>query len=240
MTRFFWLRGDAAATAHFNGNFDATHKWRLPGVKCHTCGVTWGGAGHEYPRVDLSQLSEMAKFVRPWPVPVAEFERLREWVRPLAPVGAELPPGTHFGPLEGFASGKFGPFAWQGSSLLLVRRDALERLQAEGVRGLEACLTALRFRQKNPPELLELQVEPHGRLHPDCIPPDEPPPCPTCGRYGLTRPDEPILDAASMPPERDLFRVGNFATMVIGTERFMEAVCRLELDGITFRELPAR
>jgi hypothetical protein len=34
--------------------------------------------------------------------------------------------------------------------------------------------------------------------------------------------------------------VGNFATMLIGTERFMDAVRRLELDGLTFHELPAR
>jgi len=37
-----------------------------------------------------------------------------------------------------------------------------------------------------------------------------------------------------------LFRVGNFATMLVCTELFMEAVRRLELDGITFLELPAR
>jgi uncharacterized double-CXXCG motif protein len=116
----------------------------------------------------------------------------------------------------------------------------MERLQAEGVRGLHGCRTELRFRQKNPPQLLELQLEPHGRLHPDCLPPDLPPPCATCGRLGLTRPDAPILDAASLPMHLDLFRVGNFATMIIGTERFMDAVRRLELDGITFRELPIR
>jgi len=34
--------------------------------------------------------------------------------------------------------------------------------------------------------------------------------------------------------------VGNFATMIVGTERFMEAVRRLDLDGLTFRELPTR
>ncbi|MFY1826851.1 hypothetical protein ACN47A_13105 [Myxococcus fulvus] len=32
----------------------------------------------------------------------------------------------------------------------------------------------------------------------------------------------------------------NFATMVIGTERFRDSVLRLELDGLTFRELPTR
>jgi hypothetical protein len=34
--------------------------------------------------------------------------------------------------------------------------------------------------------------------------------------------------------------VGNFATMLIGTEHFMDALRRLALDGITFCELPMR
>jgi uncharacterized double-CXXCG motif protein len=240
MTRFFWLLEDETATASFSGSFDASHKWSLPGVKCTGCGVTWGDWGHDYPSVNLAQLPEQAKFVKPWPVPVEELSRLRELVRPLMPAGAELPPGTGFGPLEGSASGKFGPFTWQGSSLLLVSRETVERLQAEGVRGLLGCRAELRFRQKNPPELLELQLEPHGRLHPACIPPDVPPPCATCGRHAFRRPEDPILHAASLPTDLDLFRVGNFATMIIGTERFMEAVRSLALTGIAFRELPTR
>jgi uncharacterized double-CXXCG motif protein len=142
--------------------------------------------------------------------------------------------------LEGRASGKFRPFTSQGNILWVVRRDALERLLAEGVRGLLGFQMALRFRQKDPPELLELQIEPHGRLHRDCLPLDLPPPCATCGRLAARLPEEPILDAASLPADLDLFRVGNFATMIIGTERFKEAVRRLGLDGITFRELPTR
>jgi uncharacterized double-CXXCG motif protein len=189
--------------------------------------------------VDLSQLPESGEFEKARPEPFIEFSRLRELVRPLAPPDVELPPGTGFGPLMGRASGKLAAFEWL-TAVLLVRRDAMEHLQAEGVRGLLGCGTALRFRQKNPPELLELQIEPRGRLHPDCIPPEVAPPCATCGRFALTRPDEPILDAASLPTDRDLFRVGNFATMLIGTERFIEAVRRLELDGLIFRELPTR
>jgi len=240
MTRFYWLRQDRAATARYSGDFNAAHTWGLPGVECSGCGATWAEAGHEYPGVDLSQLPARREFETARPEPFAEFARLRELVRPLAPPNAELPPGTTLGPLVGTAHGNFGPFTWLGSSLLLVRREALERLQAEGVRGLLGCRTELRFRKKDPPELLELQIEPHGRLHPDCIPPDHPPPCSTCGRLGLRLPEQPILDAASLPTELDLFRVGNFATMIIGTERFMDAVRRLELDGIAFRELPTR
>ncbi len=239
MNRYFWVDEDDAVAEKYGGEVHGAHKWSLPGARCHTCGATWGSAGHNYPYVDLSQLPERREFEKARPEPFSEFDRLRMLVRPLTPPNAVLPPGTGFGPLVGTAFGKLPTFAWI-IELLLVHREALERLQSEGLRGLRACPTALRFRQKNPPELLELQVEPHGRLHRDCIPPDVPPPCATCGRYGFRRPDEPILDLSSLPTDLDLFRVGNFATMVIGTERFMEAVRRLELDGITFRELPTR
>jgi uncharacterized double-CXXCG motif protein len=240
MSRFFWMREDRAAAEKYGGNINAWHKQLLPGVHCHMCGATWGDTSHQYPCVDLSQFPERGEFEKARPEPFAEFARLRELVRPLAPPNAELPPGTGFGPLVGHASGELGPITWVWGQKLLMRREVVERLRAEGVKGLLACPTALRFRQKSPPELLELQMEPYGRLHPDCIPPDAPPRCTTCGRYGLTRPDEPILDAASLPKDRDLFRLGNFATMLIGTERFMDAVRHLALDGILFRELPTR
>lgn|SRR5215217_1107731 len=239
MTRFFWLREDRTETT-FDGEFDAAHKWGLPGVSCPTCGATWSGVGHNYPCVDLSLLPENDEFLKARRESFSEFARLRELVRPLAPLRATLPPGTNFGPLVGRAFGEFGPFTWLGDAMLLMRRDTLEQLQDAGVRGLLGGRTELRFRKKNPPELLEPQLEPLGQLHPDCIPSDTPPPCTTCGRHGFSRPDEPILDAASLPQELDLFRVGNFATMLIGTERFMDAVQRLGLVGMTFRELPTR
>ncbi|WP_163997120.1 double-CXXCG motif protein [Pyxidicoccus caerfyrddinensis] len=241
MARFFeLLQDEAVVRERYSGEFDAAHKWGLPGANCHTCGAIWGVAGHQYPAVDLSQLPERKEFEEARPEPFSEFARLRELVRPLAPPNSWLPPGTTFGPLVGRAFGKFGPFTSQGNITWLVLREALERLQAEGVRGLVGCRTELRFRTKTPPDVLELQIEPWGRLHPDCIPPDVPPPCPTCGRHGFRLPDEPILDTASLPTELDLFRVGNFSTVIVGTERFMETVRRLELDGITFRELPTR
>jgi uncharacterized double-CXXCG motif protein len=207
---------------------------------CHACGATWSSSGHSYPCVDLSDLPERREFEKARPEPFVEFARLRELVRPLAPANAELPPGTDLGPLVGRASGKFSAFVWVSGLLLLVRREVLEILQAEGLRGLLGCRTELRFRQKDAPELLDLQLEPRGRLHPDCIPPNVPPPCQTCGRFALTRPDQPILDVRSLPTGVDLFRVGNFATMVIGTERFMNTVQRMGMDGLTFRELPTR
>ncbi|NVJ14490.1 double-CXXCG motif protein [Myxococcus sp. AM010] len=239
MNRFFWMREDRAVADTYGGEAHGSHKWGLPGASCSACGATWSGAGHYLPSVDLSQLPEHRAFEKARPEPFPEFVRLRELVRPLVAPDSQLPPGTGFGPLVGTAFGKLPAFAWI-IDVLLVHREAVERLQAEELRGIHPCPTALRFRQKRPPELLELQVQPRGRLHPACVPLDVPPPCPTCGRHAFRRPDEPILDTASLPPELDLFRVSNFATMVIGTERFVDAVRRLNLDGITFRELPTR
>ncbi|HYO59620.1 double-CXXCG motif protein [Archangium sp.] len=57
-------------------------------------------------------------------------------------------------------------------------------LEAEGLRGLKGCPTALRFRQRNSPELLEMELLSVGRLHPDCLPPNRKPSCLRCGRQG--------------------------------------------------------
>jgi uncharacterized double-CXXCG motif protein len=122
----------------------------------------------------------------------------------------------------------------------LARREAVDALQQAGVQGLKGCKPELRFRQKkNPPELLVLQLEPHGLLHPDCLPP-RPPPCSRCGRDGSQLPENLLLDQASLPTHTDVFRLANFSTVLVGSERLKEAVQRLGLDGILFLDLPLR
>jgi uncharacterized double-CXXCG motif protein len=140
----------------------------------------------------------------------------------------------------GTATGTFTPLFFYFVDKPVIHREALERLQAEGLRALTAFPTELRFRQKNHPDLLELQILPQGRLHLDCLPPDRPPKCLKCGRNGFRRPDDLILDAASLPENVDLFRLTDFESTFICTERFVDAVRRLELDGVVFRELPVR
>jgi uncharacterized double-CXXCG motif protein len=240
MTRFFWVEEDIEVATKYGGEAHGSPRWVLPGLmQCPTCGETWSDVGHHFPGVDLSELPQRREFERARPEPFPEFVRLRELVRPWVPVGEMLPPGAGFGPLVGTVSGRFPAFAWI-IEVLLARAAVLEQLQSQGVKNLQGHATALRARRNSAEDLLELQVPPRGRLHIDCFPPDEPPPCPTCERLGLSRPDEPILEAASLPTDIDLFRVGNFATMVIGTERFKDAVEQLGLDGLTFRELPIR
>jgi uncharacterized double-CXXCG motif protein len=205
------------------------------------CDAIWSSLGDCYPLVDLSHLPEQGKYSARLEKDYAEFERLREQVRPLVPAGVPLWPGTKFGPLVGPAQGEFGPLLLQNPWTLLMRREALEQVQTAGVRGLKGCRTQLRFRRKSPPELLELELLPRGRLHSDCLPKDRPAPCPKCGRRGWRLPEHPMLEAASLPEDLDLFRVGDFTTVLVGTERFVETVRHLGFEqDILFRELPLR
>ncbi|WP_224370553.1 SitI6 family double-CXXCG motif immunity protein [Hyalangium versicolor] len=220
-------------------------QWGLPGVRCPVCHAIWSIAGDDYPSVDLTHLPpvEQEKYSARCEEDYAEFERLREQVRSLVPPGVHLWPGTGFGPMTGSARGTFGPLVLAHSWTLLMQREPLERLQAKGLRGLKGCRAQLRFRKKNPPELLELEVLPRGRVHPDCLPPERPVPCPKCERIAWTRPAESelILDASTLPQNLDLFRLEDFLTTLIASERFVQAVRTLGYEqDISFRELPVR
>jgi uncharacterized double-CXXCG motif protein len=145
-----------------------------------------------------------------------------------------------FGPLSGKGSGHFGQLFVFFSSSLLVRRAALERLRAEGLRGLEeACPPLVRFAGKSPPDLLDVQLRFGGQPHLDCVSPKSKPPCPACGYTDTRYLSPPILDAATLPGNLDVFRLSKEFSL-IATERFVEALARLELDGVKCRELEAR
>lgn len=227
--------------SRYTGYYHDEHKWGLPGVCCPTCGHVGGTAGLAYPCVDLSGLPEAPVLEEAWLE--KNFERyvhLRELVRPFVPAGALLKPGATFGPLVGPASGTFSPITVCFDWMMLVWPEALAALQAEGVRGLKGCLTAMRFRQKSRPELLELQIESSGVLHEDCIPPGKAEPCPACYESSFRRPEHSFLKLDSLPSDRDIFRLANFSTMVVVTERFVTAVQRLGIEEVNFRELPVR
>jgi uncharacterized double-CXXCG motif protein len=238
-----FYKADEDTSLGYTGRLEAVNKWCLPGVQpCSTCRAGGGFPWLSYPCVDLSSLPahELKRLSDPWPVPREEFRRLRELVRPLAPSWALLEPGAQLGPCTGKGSGRFGPLFMQDSAALFMRAEALAQLRSAGVRGLQGGPVDVRFRGKSPPELLQLQLELHGLLHPDCLPAEREPPCPECGNPGFDWPKVVILDAASLPTDVDVFRHRQGWATVIVTERFVEAVRRLGLDGVTFQELQTR
>ncbi|QRK08753.1 double-CXXCG motif protein [Archangium violaceum] len=237
--RHFRITEDSSSG--YTGHVDAVHKWLLPGIlTCPGCRTTWGGGSKAYPSVDLTPVVSLADFEEARASPIEEYEKMCELVRLLLPPGALLEPGAGLGPLVGNARGRFGPLVSLDRWWLLVQREALERLQSEGLRGLKGCRTELRFRQRKSPELLELEILPVGRTHPDCLPPERKPPCPRCHRMGLSLPEELLLDASTLPSDRDLFRLEDFSGVIVCTRRFVDACQRLGLDGVAFKPLPSK
>lgn len=235
--KYFTVEEDSSPS--YTGAITGSHKWGLPGIDtCPACGATWGDNSRAYPSVDLTSVASLAEFADPWAVPIEEYERMCELVRPFLPPGALLEPGTNLGPVVGTAIGRFGQLMTSYPSWLLVQREALEKLQAEGLQGLKGCPMQLRFRQRNSPEFFELELLPVGRAHADCLPPDRGPPCPRCGREGLTLPDGLLLDASTLPSHLDVFRLEDFSNVIVCTERFAKACKRLRLDGVVFKPVP--
>ena len=237
--KYFHLRD--VKNPRYSGEYRASHRWGLPGITCPLCHATWSMAGEAWPCVDLSSLPEARELTQArLEENYAEFERLREKVRPLLPEGVPLWPGATFGPMRGFAWGTFGEVVLYNPWVFLIRGEALDQLHAAGLDGIQAAPVQLRFRQREPLDLREVQPVFQGKMHPDCLPSDLAPPCERCARQGLRRPEPLILDAASLPARADVFRLTDFPTVIIGSERFVETVQRLHLSELEFIQLPVR
>jgi len=217
------------------------HKWGLPGIHCDACGATWSAVSLSWPCVDLSGHPDEATLATPHlEEDYNEFLRLRESLLPLVPPGTELKPGTNFGPATGPAEGTtFGVLTMGFPWMMLARPEGLAAMQAEGVRGLKAGLAEFQFKDGSQ-QVLELQIEPCGHVHADCLPSDRPAPCSACGRRGLPLPEPLMLDLRSLPADRDLFRLADFSQVIVATESFAEAIKRLGCQDLAFLELAAQ
>ncbi len=239
--KFFEVLEDT--TTPQKGNIDGVSRWCIPSIECTVCGG-YGGLGESYPTVDLSDLPERALMEEPrslQAVSLEEYRRLCALLRPRVPAGAPLEPGTQLGPVIGKASGHFGDFFFQAPWTLWASRDALEKLQAGGVRNLRGVQGTLRYRGKTPPDLVELELPVRGNLHPSCFPETWQAPCGRCGSNRNGYPAEAaVLNAVTLPEDVDLFRLHEFKTVILASERVVDAVKRLQQGAITFRELPVR
>ncbi len=230
MPHLFRVLPDYAAS---NGEVDGVNKWGLPGVTCPRCGSTWGNVGLTYPAVDLSKLNNEKVFRKAQAVSLEQFVELRGSILPLMPGGWVLLPGTRFGPLIGKARGVFTDFVWVDLWTLLIQSSALDRLRVAGVRTPLGVPPILTFSGGNPPNLLELQIEPHGKMAPAALT-NNAPSCLSCGRNPNGVPEHIVMMASSIPQDQDLFRSRDFTTVILATQKFVETVKTLELGGIIF------
>jgi uncharacterized double-CXXCG motif protein len=201
------------------------------------CGSSPGGLGEAYPSVDLSGWAHRQELAEARQVPIEEYERLRDLVRAQVPFEAPLYPGAEFGPLTGKASGKWSALDLPEPWALVMRAETVAQLRQAGI-ALRASKVDLRFRGKTEVDLRDIEIHCRGQLHDSCFLNGRERPCERCGRQEGSLPEAPILDGRTLPTDLDLFRLTDYTTVIIANERFVDAVTRLELDGVVFKELP--
>ena len=216
-----------------NGEIHGSHRWGLPGVRCPVCHQTWSNTGLEYPSIDLSDLPEEPLFREPRAESLEEFLRLKDLIRSAFPLVKKLRPGTSFGPLVGEVKGEFSGFVWNMPWTLMLTGEALRGLRSKKLFIPIQVPPILKVRGKAP-EIFELEIPPCGKLLNGVYPPEDLRYCYACGRDAATMPPRLIVEYSSIPQETDLFRLSNFTTLILATERFVKAVGDLNIAGAFF------
>lgn len=218
----------------YNDDLVAYYPWHLPGVHCPECDQKWAEVGLSYPLVDLSKspLGKQLKKARNAKLDV--FEMLQDAAKQYVPIGLPLLPGTAFGPLKGKIKGRFGDFVWRQSWDLLIRVEVYQKLAAAELHLPEPVVPILQ--EKVQGQLFHLQIQAHGYLsHRSYVDPDTTI-CPRCKR-DTRKIKKIIMMKESLPTHLDVFRIGDFPTKILVTERFKDAVDQLGLTNILFEKV---
>ncbi len=218
------------------GYIDAGHKWGLPGVDCSACKSIWSTVGLEYPSVDLTGLPDERLYRMPRLEPLEIYLDLRKNIANAFPKLPLLAPGTQFGPSVGKAFGNLDGFVWRAWWTVCLESSALEDLKTSGLCLPRTVRAELKFK-KEEREIFEFDLPLRGALaNPvyDGIQLDY---CTACGRNSATIPDEILIDRDSLPADLDIFRVRNFTTIILVTEKFVDAIKTYDIKGAVFEEV---
>ena len=226
----------------------AFHARNLKGVECPVCGG-WGSAGFEYPSMDISELDGvippafLQESRKNRPMTLDEFAELKQRILPLLGAGRPFEPATQFGPLRGTGSGKFDDFAWLSYDTVLVREPVFSELRDAGF-DLIGVPADIKFRRKQPENLVELELWPTAHLHRSVCPEQ----CEICGRYETMVDLKmlgkasyviplPKLEAATFDGTIPLQRILEWPTILVANEAFAAFIGERGFSGYRLRPL---
>lgn len=232
--RFFEIKEDLNLKKA--GYIDAGHKWGLPGVICPVCKNTWSTVGLEYPTVELTNVVDEELYREPRAEPLNVYEKLKQKIQDAFPRLSLLEPGAEFGPLVGKAIGRLDGFVWRAWWTISLEANALEMLNNYGVTLPNSVKAELKFK-KDVQEVFELELPLLGKLTNGVYDNIQLKHCNACGRHSASKPQEVLIDCSSVPDHVNIFRVSNFRTIILVTERFVDAVTSLNIKGAIFKEV---
>lgn len=222
------------------GHIDAIHKWGLPGVFCPVCNCTWSAVGLEYPSVDLANFTDEKLYRKARSERLDEFLRLRQKIADAFPKLTLLKPGTEFGLLVGKAvGGQLDGFVWRAWWTICLEASSLEKLKDSDLSLPNSVKAELKFKNEEQ-EVFELDLPLRSILTNGVYDDIQLRYCDACGRDSASKPDEILIEHSSVPTDIDIFRVSNFKTIILVTEKFVETVKDLGVEGAVFNEVKVK
>lgn len=219
---------------------EATHKWGLPGVSCNICNQVWSNVGIQYPSVDISELSISEELEEGWVASLSELKSFQTEIRTAFPEYHILPPGSEFGCLIGKEVGKksgyFNDFIWNLPWTIILRENTLDKLHFEKLKLPKTIEPIIKFKTQ-PQKIYEFEILPFGNLLNPIFENNRDNACLGCDRIGVSMPHEILVEKETIPIDLDIFRLTNFSTIIVITERLVEAAKRLQLKGAIFNEI---
>lgn len=212
----------------------ASRQWGMPGVTCTVCGQTWGNVGLEYPSVNLTDFPYKDRFVDRWPVSTAIYQELEKLIKKAFPNIEILEPGTGFGQLVGTVEDRLEGFVWNMPWSITLTNDALQKLQAS--RLLLPTVVNVDLGD-DATSVLEFALPLQGHLANGVYDGTQTAQCVGCGRDSVTLPEKILVDSRTVEGNFDIFRLRNFSTLVLVTERFVDEVKRAGIKGAIFAEV---
>ena len=207
----YQLNPDRAGWGELN-SIEATHSWKVPGVRCQTCGA-WATTGIIYPSVNTSSLNGSILPTNSLPIAVEQFTNLAAGIEHVLGADRPLKPGTDLGPLRGNAKGRFGDFAWVNPWTPLLRESVWLALREAGI-DIAGVRAELDFGHQAEERLIELEAHPRVSL-PDSIAPEK---CEICGRLPVKKPDTITIAAASYESSIPLQRISEIPTVLVANK----------------------
>jgi uncharacterized double-CXXCG motif protein len=204
----------------------------LPGIRCDVCGDTWSTTGVAYPSVEIGVLPKRV-FTR-GPVSLAEFLFLRDEIIRALGKNVPLPPGTGLGPLSGTTAGVVERLEWLNPWTLLLSSSAVVDLRSYGVLFDAA---PVRLSTVGSPAtrlaLYEIAIPPSPSVDVEGTA-DEVSVCHVCGFTRIGRPEQLRVHLTGSNSESDLLRPANFPTLILATDRFVDAADACHLPNVAF------
>ncbi|HEY3854874.1 MAG TPA: double-CXXCG motif protein [Verrucomicrobiae bacterium] len=221
---------------------DGRLQFKLPLVLCKYCDHRSGERSARFPALRVPRQVQHLVQRDQEPVSLEEFREIRDRVERAMGVDLGLPPLATLGQFSGkLLWGECEDIEWAGVDLPLISKKALKALSSKGIQLTTGAIDLVKRKMK---------ITTHVAIQCDIIPMLAPATikglgytyCKECGLYYRSSLGPRMVGypnqfvRASWPEGEDLVRLGEGPTVILASERFVEAVNELKLTGCQFVE----